>query len=53
MINKLIIIGNLGQDQEKKFPQTGSAVTTFSVATSEKWKMGAQQKNATVGKTRR
>jgi len=38
MINKVIIIGNLGQDPETKFTKVGTAVTTFSVATSEKWK---------------
>ena len=38
MINKAIIVGNLGQEPETKFTQVGTAVTTFSVATSEKWK---------------
>lgn len=36
-VNKVIIVGNLGQDPEvKQFPNGGS-VTTISVATSEKW----------------
>ena len=38
MINKAIIVGNLGQEPEIKYTQVGTAVTTFSVATSEKWK---------------
>ncbi len=38
MINKAFIIGNLGQDPEKKFTQKGIAMATFSVATTEKWK---------------
>ena len=38
MINKAIIVGNLGQEPEKKFTHVGAAVTTFSVATTEKWK---------------
>ena len=31
-------IGNLGKDPDKRFTQTGSAVTSFSVATTERWK---------------
>ena len=38
MINKAIIVGNLGQDPEKKVSDNGTVVTTFSVATTEKWK---------------
>ena len=38
MINKAYIIGNLGQDPEKKVTENGLAITTFSVATTEKWK---------------
>ena len=38
MINKAIIVGNLGQEPETKFTNVGAAVTTFSVATTEKWK---------------
>lgn len=37
-VNKVIILGNLGKDPELKYTQGGSAVTTFSVATSEKYK---------------
>jgi single-strand DNA-binding protein len=38
MINKAIIVGNLGQDPEKKVTENGITITTFSVATTEKWK---------------
>ena len=38
MLNKVIIVGNLGQEPENKTTQSGISVTTFSVATTEKWK---------------
>ena len=37
-VNKAIIIGNLGQDPETRYTQSGAAVTNISVATSESWK---------------
>ncbi|MFN2168751.1 MAG: single-stranded DNA-binding protein, partial [Anaerolineae bacterium] len=37
-VNKVIIVGNLGQDPETRFFPDGGAVTNASVATSEKWK---------------
>ncbi len=37
-VNKVILIGNLGQDPELKFIPSGAAVTTLSMATSESWK---------------
>ena len=37
-INKVILIGNLGRDPETRYTQGGSAVTNFSVATSESWR---------------
>ena len=37
-VNKVIIVGNLGKDPEKRFMPNGKAVTSFSVATSESWK---------------
>jgi len=37
-INKVILIGNLGRDPETRYAQSGSAVTNFSVATSESWR---------------
>ncbi|OKY75510.1 MAG: single-stranded DNA-binding protein [Desulfobulbaceae bacterium DB1] len=38
MINKAIIIGNLGTDPEIRYTQSGTAMANFSVATTEKWK---------------
>lgn len=37
MVNKVILIGNLGQDPELKYIASGTAVTTFSLATNERW----------------
>lgn len=37
-INKVIIVGNLGQDPEVRHMPSGGAVTNVSVATSESWK---------------
>ena len=47
-INKLTLIGNLGKDPETRYSQGGSAVTKFSVATTESWKdrqSGEQQEH--------
>jgi single-strand DNA-binding protein len=37
-VNKVTIIGNLGQDPETRYMPSGGAVTNISVATSETWK---------------
>ena len=37
-INKVTIVGNLGNDPEVKYMPSGGAVTNISVATSESWK---------------
>lgn len=37
-INKVILVGNLGQDPEIKYTAGGAAVTTISIATSDSWK---------------
>jgi len=37
-INKVILVGNLGNDPEKRALPNGNAVTNISVATSESWK---------------
>ena len=34
-VNKAIVLGNLGQDPELRYTQTGMAVCSFSVATTE------------------
>lgn len=48
-INKVILVGHLGQDPEVKYMPSGSAVTNVSVATSESWKDKAtgEQKDRT------
>ena len=37
-VNKVILVGNLGNDPETKYMPSGDAVTNLSVATSESWK---------------
>lgn len=37
-INKVILIGHLGNDPETKHMPSGGAVTNISIATSESWK---------------
>jgi len=37
-VNKVILVGNLGQDPEARFTPQGTAVTNLSVATNESWK---------------
>lgn len=36
-INKVILVGRLGNDPDVRYTASGSAVTTVSLATSEKW----------------
>lgn len=38
MYQKIIIVGNLGNDPEMRYLPSGMAVTNFSVGTSRKWK---------------
>jgi single-strand DNA-binding protein len=37
-VNKVIVLGNLGRDPELRYSPGGSAVCSFSVATSRQWK---------------
>ena len=37
-INKVILVGRLGQDPEVRYTPDGTAVANFSIATSEEWK---------------
>ncbi|MCD8512187.1 MAG: single-stranded DNA-binding protein [Nitrincola sp.] len=37
-INKVILVGNLGQDPEVKYMPSGNAVTNITLATSDTWK---------------
>ena len=36
-VNKVILLGRLGQDPELKYTPSGAAVCNFSLATSESW----------------
>ncbi len=38
MVNKVILVGNLGKDPEVRFTPNGQAKASFPVATTEKWK---------------
>ena len=37
-INKVILVGNLGQDPEIRYTADGRPIANFSIATSESWK---------------
>lgn len=37
-VNKVILVGTLGQDPETRYTQSGTAITNISMATTEKWK---------------
>lgn len=43
-LNKVQLIGNLGQDPELRYSSTGAPVVTISVATTERWKDKAGEK---------
>ena len=36
-VNKVILVGNLGKDAELRYTQGGTAVSSFSIATTENW----------------
>jgi len=37
-VNKVILVGHLGQDPETRYTADGRAITNFSMATTESWK---------------
>lgn len=43
-VNKVILVGRVGQDPEVRFTGSGQAVCNFSVATDEEWKDKAGEK---------
>lgn len=43
-VNKVILVGNLGQDIELKYTASGDAIANFSIATSDNWKDKQGQK---------
>lgn len=48
-VNKVILVGNLGQDPEVRYMPNGGAVASITVATSEAWrdKLSGEQKEKT------
>ena len=48
-INKVILVGNVGQDPEVRFMPSGGAVTNISVATTDSWtdKQSGQKQDRT------
>lgn len=46
-VNKIIVVGNLGRDPEVRYSQSGTAICTFSVAVTERRKVGDEWKEHT------
>lgn len=48
MINKAILVGNLGAEPEVRYTQDGTPVASFNVATTDRWKdKGGQMQEST------
>jgi single-strand DNA-binding protein len=47
MVNKAILIGNLGADPEVRYTQSGTAVANFRIATTETWKKDGEKEEQT------
>ena len=47
MVNKVILIGNLGADPEVRYSQSGTAVANFRIATTETWKKEGEKEELT------
>lgn len=46
-MNKVMIMGNIGQMKELKYTPSGSAVLNFTVATTKNWKKDGQKQTKT------
>ena len=46
-VNKVILVGNLGQDPEIRSTSGGTKIANLSVATSESWKKDGQRQERT------
>jgi single-strand DNA-binding protein len=49
MYHKVILAGHLGRDPEMRYTTDGTPVTSFSVATTEKWRPGWTTRSAPSG----
>lgn len=47
-VNKVILVGNLGQDPEVRYTPSGSAVANITIATSESWRDKQKGENKEV-----
>jgi len=47
MVNKVILIGNLGADPEIRYTQSGAAVANLRIATTETWKKDGEKEEQT------
>jgi single-strand DNA-binding protein len=47
MVNSVTLVGNLGQDLETRFTQSGTAVANFSLATNEPYMKGKEKQKHT------
>jgi len=47
MINKVILVGNVGKDPETRTLENGTVLSTFSLATSESFKRGGEWEQKT------
>lgn len=47
MINKAILIGNLGADPEVRYSQAGAAIANFNLATTETWTKDGKKEEKT------
>lgn len=47
MINKVILVGNVGRDPELRYTQSGTAVANFSLATNRRRKVNEQWEDET------
>ena len=48
MYQKLILVGNLGNDPELRYLPDGKSVANFSLATNRRWSDGGEQKSETM-----
>lgn len=47
MVNKVVLIGNLGADPDMSYTQSGTAKATIRLATTERWTKDGEKKEKT------